>query len=54
MDIILTMIIMVILITAVVVIVIEKRKGSKCIGCPYSQTGGINCACDHSKKSGRI
>lgn len=35
-DIIVILIILAIVIAAVAKIVIEKRKGVKCIGCPYS------------------
>lgn len=27
-------------------IIIEKRKGSKCIGCPYSGSNNKNCSCN--------
>lgn len=30
---------------AVAKIIIEKRKGAKCIGCPYSD-GKTDCSCD--------
>lgn len=31
-------------------IVIEKKKGAKCVGCPYSvqnTSGGNGCSCNH-------
>lgn len=31
---------------AVLKIVHEKKKGNKCIGCPYGQSGGNGCSCD--------
>lgn len=30
-------------------IIIEKRKGVKCIGCPYSHSKDGKCNCNHSK-----
>lgn len=27
-------------------IIIEKKKGSKCIGCPYSESNDDNCSCN--------
>ncbi len=38
-NIIVMIIILVIIAAAITKIVIEKRKGAKCIGCPYSQKG---------------
>lgn len=49
-DLIVIIIIAAIIIAAIVKIVIEKRKGAKCIGCPYSQTGGNSCSCNDSKE----
>ena len=49
-DIIVIIIILVIVIAAIAKIAIEKRKGAKCIGCPYSQTGSSNCGCNGSKR----
>ncbi|MFW6035455.1 MAG: FeoB-associated Cys-rich membrane protein [Halothermotrichaceae bacterium] len=45
-NIIVSVIILAIVITAVAKIVIEKRKGAKCIGCPYSE-GDSGCSCDN-------
>ena len=36
-------IILAIVIAAIAKIVVEKRKGAKCIGCPYSKSGGNCC-----------
>lgn len=44
-DIIVMIIILSIVIAAIAKIVIEKRKGAKCIGCPYNKTGN-NCRCN--------
>ncbi|MFW6287212.1 MAG: FeoB-associated Cys-rich membrane protein [bacterium] len=44
-NIIVSIIILTIVIVAVAKIVIEKRKGAKCIGCPYSE-GNSSCSCD--------
>jgi hypothetical protein len=30
-------------------IIIEKRKGTKCIGCPYSHSKNSKCNCNHLK-----
>ncbi len=47
-DIIVVTIILAIVIAAAVKIIIEKRKGTRCIGCPYSKT---NCGGGCSEKS---
>lgn len=26
-------------------IIVEKRKGSKCMGCPYGKPGASQCSC---------
>ena len=26
-------------------LIIEKRKGAKCVGCPYSEEDNDNCSC---------
>ena len=31
---------------AVAKIIIEKRKGTKCIGCPHGQSNESDCGCD--------
>lgn len=46
-NIIVIIIISAIVISAVAKITIEKRKGAKCIGCPYSKADG--CCCKKSK-----
>jgi len=48
-NLIVSIIILAIVIAAIAKIVIEKRRGAKCIGCPYSKTGGSSCGCNHSK-----
>ena len=48
-NIIVMIIILVIVIAAIAKIVIEKRKGAKCIGCPYSKPGDSNCGCKDLK-----
>lgn len=49
-DIIVIVVIAAIVIAAIAKIVIEKRKGAKCIGCPYSKPSGSRCGCNNSKK----
>lgn len=44
-NLIVVMIILAIIALAIRKIVIEKRKGAKCIGCPYSKVKGNNCSC---------
>ncbi|NLL02574.1 MAG: FeoB-associated Cys-rich membrane protein [Veillonellaceae bacterium] len=48
-NLIVLIIILTIVIAAIAKIVIEKRKGAKCVGCPYSQTGSSSCGCNGSK-----
>lgn len=49
-DIIVIMIIAAIVCAAIAKIVIEKKKGVKCIGCPYSGANQNNCGgCNNSK-----
>ena len=48
-NIIVMIIILAIVIAAIAKIVSEKRKGAKCIGCPYCQTGSSGCGCNDSK-----
>ena len=48
-NIIVSIVILTIVIAAVAKIVIEKRKGARCVGCPYSEKGNSNCSCDESK-----
>ena len=51
-DIIVIIIILAIVAAAIAKIVIEKRKGTKCIGCPHAQIGGNRCSCNNfGKKS---
>lgn len=42
-NIIVGVIILAIVVAAIAKIVVEKKRGAKCIGCPYSKTGGGNC-----------
>lgn len=49
-NLIVSIIILTIVAIAITKIITEKRKGTKCIGCPYSQTGGSYCDYDHSSK----
>ncbi|MFP4660773.1 MAG: FeoB-associated Cys-rich membrane protein [Halanaerobiales bacterium] len=44
-NIIVSIIILAIVAVAIAKIVIEKRKGVKCIGCPYSK-GDSGCSCE--------
>lgn len=48
-DFIVILIILAIVGAAITKIVIEKKKGVKCIGCPYSGTGKSNCSCNSLK-----
>ena len=45
-NLIVIIIILAIIIAAIVKIVVEKRKGSKCVGCPHGKAGKSSCACD--------
>ena len=49
-NIIVTGIILAIVIAAIAKIVIEKRKGAKCVGCPYSKIGNSSCGCGKQHK----
>lgn len=49
-NIIVIIIILIIIIAAIAKIVIEKRKGAKCVGCPYSQSDKSSCGCNDSKR----
>lgn len=46
-DIMVMIIILTIVGAATAKIVVEKRKGAKCIGCPYSQSCSSDCSSDH-------
>ncbi|WP_326907652.1 FeoB-associated Cys-rich membrane protein [Sedimentibacter sp. MB31-C6] len=52
-NLIITIIILAIVASAIAKIVIEKRKGAKCIGCPYSQTGESHCGCNNSSEKSK-
>lgn len=42
-------IILAIISSSAVKILSEKKKGSKCIGCPYSKASSNNCSCSSHK-----
>lgn len=43
------LIILAVLSGATAKIISEKRKGTKCIGCPYGKAANGNCSCQISK-----
>lgn len=45
-NVIVTLVLLAIISAAVAKIIIEKKKGAKCIGCPYSGDGKSNCSCN--------
>lgn len=49
-NIVVVIIILGIVAAAIAKVVIEKRKGAKCIGCPYSKSSG-SCSCNDLKKT---
>ena len=48
-NIIVTLVILAIVCAAVGKIIIEKKKGAKCIGCPYSENSKNDCSCNTPK-----
>lgn len=48
-DVIVIAIILAVIAAAIIKIRIEKKKGTKCIGCPYSGSKDIKCNCHSSK-----
>lgn len=48
-NIIVLIIILIIIISAVTKIIVEKRRGAKCIGCPYCKTDGQSCHASEGK-----
>ena len=42
-DLIIIAVVLAVVIAVTVYIVRQKKKGVKCIGCPYSGTAGCNC-----------
>ena len=38
---------------ALAYIIREKKRGSKCIGCPYSKSCGSKCSCGGNAKNGK-
>lgn len=49
-NIIVTLVILGIICAAIVKIVIEKKKGTKCIGCPSSSTSKSKSSCNCDSK----
>lgn len=47
-DLMIIAVLVVIVSLAILKIVSEKRKGAKCVGCPYSK-GSASCACPSDK-----
>ena len=49
MNILVGLVIVAILSGAIAYVVTEKRKGAKCVGCPYSPSNGdtSKCGCNH-------
>ncbi len=43
-------IILIIVAASITKIIVEKRKGVKCIGCPYSHKGKNRCSCNSKKE----
>jgi hypothetical protein len=48
-NIIVILVILAIVCAAIAKIIIEKKKGAKCIGCPYGGTSKSNCDCNTPK-----
>ncbi|HAX73660.1 MAG TPA: FeoB-associated Cys-rich membrane protein [Firmicutes bacterium] len=46
-DFIVSLIIVIIMGAALLKIVSEKKKGSKCMGCPHSKSSEKRCGCQH-------
>ena len=46
-NIIVGLILLTIVVIAIAKIYHEKKKGAKCVGCPYSQTKDSKCSCHH-------
>jgi hypothetical protein len=42
-NIIVGLVILIIVATSILKIISEKRKGAKCVGCPYSRDENCNC-----------
>ncbi|MBR2895857.1 MAG: FeoB-associated Cys-rich membrane protein [Oscillospiraceae bacterium] len=50
-DVVIGAVLLLILGAAAVYVIREKKRGSKCIGCPYSKncsSGQSGCSCNHS------
>lgn len=45
-NIIIILVLLAIVGAAITKIVMEKKKGVKCIGCPYSGSGKSSCSCN--------
>lgn len=48
-NIIVTLVLLTIISAAIAKIIVEKKKGAKCIGCPYSENSKSNCSCNTHK-----
>jgi radical SAM protein with 4Fe4S-binding SPASM domain len=49
-DIIVILSIVLIIGAALSYIIIAKRRGARCIGCPYAKSCGGKCPCSHTKE----
>jgi hypothetical protein len=49
-NIVVAIIIVVIIAGAILKLVNEKRKGNKCVGCPYSEKGNAYCSCNKNSR----
>lgn len=45
-NLIVALVILIIIAGAAAKIIIEKKKGAKCVGCPYSGSTEDNCSCN--------
>lgn len=48
-NIIVSLVLLAIISAAIAKIIAEKKKGAKCIGCPYSKNSKSNCSCNTPK-----
>lgn len=46
-NVIVILVIIAIIACSIAKLIIEKRKGVKCIGCPYSHSKADNCSCNN-------
>ncbi|MBO5683018.1 MAG: FeoB-associated Cys-rich membrane protein [Clostridia bacterium] len=49
-DIVVIFVVLAIIGGAIAYIIREKKRGKKCIGCPYSEGCGGRCGCDTKSK----